>query len=311
MNKKLTYSILIIFLALSLVGCQVAQAATATSSQPPAGTMTAAMNRPQAAAATATASPTAKPTAAPTATAVPVMASAEAAAKTYFAALQKKDFTAAAQVLSIFGLSSASLTRTTAATQLNELSVAGVSWSDFQIVDSQVFNESTILVHVRYKATASASTAAGAAAAPVATATAAAVKDELWPFRKEGSAWLYNWNNLIDIKTVDVTQQTWQHITVKPTYLARYSDRLEMHLMLLNQNEDVVYFTQDYDSLAVFHFDTQAVEADKTHKIVVSGLRTAYDEVITVKGLYTSFPNWVEVKKWSGYYVNPWYSFKF
>jgi len=68
---------------------------------------------------------------------------------------------------------------------------------------------------------------------------------------------------------------------------------------------------QAYDSLAVFHFGNQAVEADKTRKVVISGLRTSFDEAIVVKGLYTSYPKWVEIRKWKGYVVNPWYSFQF
>jgi hypothetical protein len=313
MNKKYILSSILVIVTLVLAGCQTSQVASAAS-QLPQGTPPAGFNPRQAAAvsATPTATATALPTATATATAQPVTAAAESSARAYFAALSKSDFSSASQLVSIFSLSFAQMTRSDAASKLSSLSKAGTTWSDLQIVGSQVFNDSVILVHVTYRtgstATATATPASQASATP---AAATNQKDELWPFRLENGQWLYNWNNLIDYKSLVIQSQVREHITIKPSQLVRYSDRIELHFMMQNQTSDVVYFVQSYDSLAVFHFGDQAVEADKTRPIVISGLRTSFDEVIVVKGLYTSYPNWVEIRKWKGYAPNPWYTFQF
>jgi hypothetical protein len=313
MNKKLVIFSLIVILALVLSGCQAATTANAAGPQgtPPAGFGP----RPgSAAAATATpaATATAKPTVTATATAQPVSAGAEATVKAYFDALVNKDFSAAAQYVSVYSLSYAQLTRSDAAGKLLALSKAGATWSDLQVLDSQLFSDGLVLVHVTYRinssATATPTVQASAAKTP---ATDVQLKDELWPVRLEAGQWLYNWNNLVDTRTVSVQSQTTEHITIKPTQLVRYSDRIELHFEMQNQTGDVVYFNQPYDSLAVFHFGDKAVEADKTLPVVISGLRTSFNEVIVVKGLYPSFPTWVEIHKWSGYVPNPWFSFQF
>jgi len=254
-----------------------------------------------------------------------VTAAAVSQAKAYFADLQNKDFTAASRLTSIVSLSYAGLTRPQAASSLQAQSLAGTTWSNLQIVDSQVFSDDTILVHVTYTAgtttgtatpqataTATLQIAASATAQASTSTTAAAQKDEVWAFRLESGSYLYNWDNLIDTKTVEVDAQTANHITIQPTQLVRFTDHLELHFMMQNKTSDVVYFVQSYDTLAIFHFGDQVVEAAKSdNQIVISGLRTAYDEKIVVKGLYTSYPTWVEIKKWQGYAPNPWYTFQF
>ncbi len=335
MNKKFIVSSIFVILALVLSACSTAAASTTSASsgtssgtrqafqgtrqaprgtfQPPSGTLPAGFQGQQSGTIVPTATATPRPTATSTPTATPVSAAAEASAKAYFAALQGKDFSAAAQLVSVYSLTFTEMVSSDVIDQLTAESQAGTTWSDLQIVGSQVLSDSMILVHVTYRT--------GAAATPVATATGTSQssttaqdtnqKDEWWPFKLENSQWRYNWNNLIDYKTLDLDAQTANHITIQPTMLVRYSDRIELHFMMQNKTSDVVYFVQPYDSLAVFHFGDQSVEADKSHSIVVSGLRTSFDEVIVVKGLFTSYPDSVEIKKYKGYYPNPWYTFQF
>jgi hypothetical protein len=342
MNKKMAFLSIIVILVLALSGCQAATSAqastTGSTSQfngtPPAGfsgTPPAGFNPGQASGASAAVTPNtasgpsaATATATPTntsrsATAVPVTAAAVSQAKAYFADLQNKDFTAASKLISIVSLSYAGLTRSQAASSLQAQSLAGATWSNLQIVDSQVFSDDTILVHVTYTVsatsgiptTASGPSAPTTASGPSAT-TATTQKDEIWAFRLEGGSYLYNWENFIDTKTVEVDAQTANHITLQPTKLVRFTDRLELHFIMQNKTSDVVYFVQSYDTLAIFHFGDQAVEASKNdNSIVISGLHTSYDEKIVVKGLYASYPTWVEIKKYTSYYPNPWYTFQF
>ena len=301
MKTKLSFLSLIVILTLVLTGCQAATSAQASSNGAFSGTPPAGFNPGGPFSSSTTATPTAaatpKPTATATATAQAVTAGAVSSATAYFTDLQNKDFTAASQFVSVASLSYAGLTRTQAAASLQSQSLAGAAWSDLKVVDSQTFGSNTTLVHVTYTLTQSG---------------AASQVDETWAFRQEGGSWLFNWNNFIDTKTVTVDAQTANHITVQPTVLVRYTDRIELHFMLQNKTSDVLYFVQSYDTLAVFHFGDQAVNArNADNKIVVSGLRTSYDEKIVVKGLFASYPSWVEIKKWQGYYPNPWYTFQF
>jgi hypothetical protein len=330
MIKKFSVFSILVILALVLSACSTAQASTSTTSassarqsargtfQPPSGTLPAGFPAAQGGTAVPTATATPQPTATSTPTATPVSASVEAAARAYFAALQAKNFNAAAQLVSVYSLTFAEMVRSDVASQLTAQSQAGATWSDFQVVGSQMLDDSTILVHVTYSSgaavTPTGSTSSASASSVNQTPGAAQstnLRDEWWPFRLESSQWLYNWNNLIDFKTLDLDSQTSNHITILPTMLVRYSDRIELHFMMQNRTSDVVYFVQPYDSLAVFHFGDLAVEADKSHSIVISGLRTSFDEYIAVKGLFTSYPDWVEIKKYQGYYPNPWYTFQF
>ncbi len=335
MYKKFTAFSILVILALVLSACSTAAASTSTTGsntsargtrqafsgprmapqgtfQPPSGTLPAGFPGSLDSAGTPTATATPKPTTTSTPTATPVTASAEASAQAYFAALQGKDFTAASQLVSVYSLTYAGMVCSDVVSQLTALSQAGAAWSNFQVVGSQVLDGSTILVHVTYRTGAAVTATAAANASQTPTAAQDTnQKDELWAFHLENSQWLYNWNNLIDYKTVDLKAQTSNHITILPTELVRYNDRIELHFMMQNQTSDVVYFVQQYDSLAVFHFGDQAIEADKSHSIVISGLRTSFDEYIAVKGLFTSYPNSVEIKKYKGYYPNPWYTFQF
>ncbi len=326
MIKKFSVFSMLVILALVLSACSSAAASTTAAGsgtriaprgtfqppsgtfQPPSGTLPAGFPQRQGSTATPAASATPVPTATATPTATPVSAAAEVSAKAYFAALQGKNFSAASQLVSVFSLTFAEMVRSDVVSQLSAQSQAGTTWSDFQILGSQVFSDSVTLVHVTYR---TGTTPTATAAASGTTGQDTNQKDEWWTFRLENSQWLYSWNNLIDYKTLDVASQVANHITILPTLLVRYSDRIELHFMMQNQTSDVVYFVQTYDSLAVFHFGDQSVEADKGHSIVISGLRTSFDEYIVVKGLFTSYPDWVEIKKYRGYYPNPWYTFQF
>jgi hypothetical protein len=107
-----------------------------------------------------------------------------------------------------------------------------------------------------------------------------------------------------------VAGQTTNGITVKPTELVRYSDRIELHMLMQNRISESMYFGQPNETLAVFHFGDQAVPAEQ-NRIILAGIHTYFDQVITVKGLFPNYPNQVEIRKWKSLQVPPWYTFAF
>ncbi len=246
-----------------------------------------------------TPTPQPSPLPSPTATATPLSAGdlaknqAAAALQTYFSALEKGDVNAAAQQLSIFSLEAYNMTADDAASALNTQRSAGTRWSNLQILDSRVFDPQTVLVHVRYS---------------LLVDQVNQDKDELWPMRLENSAWHYNWNNLIDFRTLTVDPQTTAGITVMPTQMRRFTDHLDLILLFQNHTNQPVVFGQANETLATFHFGDQSVVADHT-QIILDALRSRPDVTLTITGLYLDFPDSVVIRQWKNYNVKPWFTF--
>jgi len=251
----------------------------------------------------ATPTPTAEPiptgTPEPTPTAVSQTAGAEKAAQNYFAALQKGDFDAASRLVSTFSLTASKLTAGDAAAALTQQKAQGAKWSDLQVKDSQVFSDRTILVHVSYQLTT----------LDAKTGSEVQVeKDELWPFRLESKQWRYNWDNLIDFKTLDFEVQQTAGLTVTPLQLTRYSDRIRLTVLAQNGTNEAIVIGQSNQVLATFHFAGKDVEAENT-RYILDRLRSYPDVAIEVKGLFSSYPVSVDIVRWKSYQVAPWFTF--
>ncbi len=241
--------------------------------------------------------PTLQPT--PTATATPLSPEAQsqdqaaAALKSYFSALEQGDVNAAAQHLSTFSLQAYNMTATDAASALNTARSAGTRWSSLQVLDTRTFDAQTVLVHVRYSLVSDQVTQE---------------KDEFWPMRLENGAWLYNWNNLIDFRTLTVAPQLTAGVTVMPTQMRRFTDHLDLILLFQNHTNQPVVFGQINEILATFTFRDQTVQANQ-QQIILNPLRSKPDVTLTLSGFYTTYPDSVVIRQWKNYNVPPWYTF--
>ncbi len=247
----------------------------------------------------ATATPTLVPTEASTSTPTPTpdpTAGAVKAAQDYTAALQKGDFTSASKLISAFSLMVARMTTGDAA---DALAQQKTKWSGFQVKDGQVFDDHTILVHVLYQLTSP---------DPKTGKDVTASKDELWPFRLEYKQWLYNWNNVIDFKTLGFDSQFTAGLTLTPLQLTRYSDRISLTVLAQNSSNESIVIGQTNQILATFHFGDQVVDATQT-RYVFERMRSYSSVTIEVKGLFTSYPESVEIVKYKDYKVAPWFTF--
>jgi hypothetical protein len=234
---------------------------------------------------------TIRPTLTGTSTPVSNASLAETSAKTYFKALQDQDFKKAADQVSDFSLTVFNLTRADLVDDLTAQLTKGAAWTGLDVLDSEVFSETVIFVHVSYTKDTKSSKA-----------------DEVWPFRFEKGQWRYNWKNLIDFKSLQTQGQTMNGITVKPTEIFRYTDHLDIKMLVQNRTNDTIVFGQQNEILANFHFGEKTVEAEKV-QLIFSHLQSYPDVTIQVKGFYTQYPDSVDVRKWKNYNVKPWYVF--
>lgn len=286
--------------------------------------------------------PTQEPTAAATPNPDPAQlqgTEASAAARAYFDALSSGDTQKAADLLSSFSLMVFESTRGDAVSALQKEKIAGVRWSNLQIQGTQAFDTQTILVHVSYSVTqkdplskTAAPTATATKTSPVTTPTAAAkttsttapaktasvptptsapveTRDELWPFRLEYGSWHYNWKNLIDFRSMNTTAQTMNGITVMPLQLNRYSDRLQLTLLVQNRTNEAVVFGQANETMGTFHFGDQPVVAEKAQWIL-NPLRSVPAAALEAKGLFSTYPDTIEIRKWNNFNVKPWFVFQ-
>jgi hypothetical protein len=227
------------------------------------------------------------------------LAEAEKAAQDYFAALQSGNFDQASALVSEFSLMVAGLTHGDVAAQLNGASVAGSRWSDLKVKDSTNFDAKTALVHVVYQVSAKDAKTGE---------TLQKTQDELWPLRLENGKRLYNWNNVIDFKTLDVTEQTTAGLTVKPLQMTRFTDRLRLTLLVQNLTNDPIVLGQSNEILGAFKFGDEVKEAEKV-QFIFQRLRTYRDTNLEVKGLFNEYPNSIEIRRWKNIQVEPWFTF--
>ncbi len=247
---------------------------------------------------TTTPAPTSTPE--PTATSPSPTAGAVQAAQEYFAALQSGDFSAASKLVSSFSLLADRLTASDVVDALTQQKSAGAAWSNFQVVGSQVFTDNTVLVHVTYQLSS------------VDAKTGKTVQssvDEQWPFRYENSRWLYNWTNIIDFETLDSSAKLSNGLTITPLQLTRYSDKIRLTVLAQNSTAQAIVIGGTTNQLlGAFHFGSQTVEAVNT-RYILDSYRSYTNINIDAPGLFTSFPDAVELVKYKSTTAAPWFTF--
>lgn len=98
-------------------------------------------------------------------------------------------------------------------------------------------------------------------------------------------------------------------ITVMPLQLNRYSDRLQLTLLVQNRTNEAVVFGQANETMGTFHFGDQPVVAEKAQWIL-NPLRSVPAAVLEAKGLFSTYPDTIEIRKWNNFNVKPWFVFQ-
>lgn len=287
--RFLSLSILLVGLA----GCQAAPAPTPIPQPPVAAPAPSATARPA-----PTLPPTPEAAATPTATPDQTGPAVEAT-KAYFSALQAGDYVAASGWISRFSLLPESLTPAAASAELQAQLTDGQTWTDVQALGGQVFDAKTVLVHVTYTLSRR--------DGQTGKETAQAV-DEQWPVRREGSDWRVNRGKLIDYHTLDVPAQTTAGLTLQPKRLLRYSDHMRLVFLAQNGTNEAIVLGQPSEVLAAFSFGAQQVEAQPV-RLVFDRLRSYTDAAVEIIGLFPSYPERVEIRRWKNVHEAPWFTF--
>jgi len=234
----------------------------------------------------------------PTKTPVPVDPAKDTVQK-YYDALESKDAEGAARLISSYSLMVHEMTRSDAASQLQGRFVHGDTWTDLAINEQKAFDENTILIRLTYQFK------------NLETETGAVVEtqvDEWWPIRNENGQWLYNWENLIDFRTLEISEQTTAGMTIKPRQMTRYSDHICLTLLAQNQTNEPIVLGQVNETLATFVFGDKKVEAEQT-QFIFDRLRSYPSTDLIVKGLFPEYPDSVIIREWKNLQVEPWYTF--
>ena len=132
--------------------------------------------------------------------------------------------------------------------------------------------------------------------------------DVVWAFRLENGQWRYNWDNLIDFRTLSARSQTTGGVSMLPKEILRFSDHMQVNLLAQNRTNDPILFGQVNETLATLHFQGETVEVEPA-KIYLNPLRSYPDTAITFAGFYESYPDKLDIRTWKSYVVDPWYSF--
>lgn len=245
--------------------------------------------------ATATAAPVATSTPQPSPTPTSATAPAVQAAQDYFALLEKNDFEGAARLVSAFSLRTSKQTAGDVTAALAAQKQQGAAWSGLKVVDSQAFTDNTVLVHVTYQLSSNDKNVNQA-------------KDELWPFRFENNQWRYNWGNLVDFKTLSAPTKVTAGLTITPLMLIRYSDRITLTVLAQNGTNETIVIGSANQVLATFHFGDKSVEATNT-RYIFNSLRSYPSVTIDVRGLYTTYPDSVDLVKGKTSTYPAWFTF--
>ncbi len=97
-------------------------------------------------------------------------------------------------------------------------------------------------------------------------------------------------------------------VTVLPVQMNRYSDRIELSLLVQNRTNEGVVFGQVNETLGTFYFDGQPVVARETRWIL--NPNRSVPSQPRGKSLVHKFPEMIEIRKWKSYQVEPWYVFQ-
>ncbi|HEX9012922.1 MAG TPA: hypothetical protein VF813_05380, partial [Anaerolineaceae bacterium] len=97
-------------------------------------------------------------------------------------------------------------------------------------------------------------------------------------------------------------------LTIAPLKITRYSDHLTLTVLAQNATNEAIVIGTANQTLATFHFGSQAVDAVNT-RYILDSLRSYSNIDITVNGLYKTFPDSVDIIQYKNAQVKPWFSF--
>lgn len=202
-------------------------------------------------------------------------------------ALIKRDFNQAANSFSEYSLRLFNLTRQDIVIRYQTLDFKGWKLVDCRRLESKKFDDQTILIHLLMKEQ---------------TGEQEPQYYDGWQaLRLEEGQWLINWNDVIDALPMAVESQTVNGVTVQPTQLIRYTDKIRLLFNVGNANKRAAFWDLAGQKVATFNIADQTVIVrgvnETSFRIDAENTYTgAYAEV---PGLHTVYPTGVDLTNWT------------
>jgi hypothetical protein len=202
-------------------------------------------------------------------------------------ALIKKDFNQAANLFSEYSLRLFDLTRQDIVMRYQTLDFKGWKLVDCRRLESKKFDDQTILIHLLMKEQ---------------TGEQEPQYYDGWQaLRLEEGQWLINWNDVIDTLPMAVESQTVNGVTLQPTQLIRYTDKIRLLFNVGNANKRAAFWDLAGQKVATFKIADQTVIVrgmnETPFRIDAENTYTgAYAEV---PGLQTVYPTGVDLTNWT------------
>jgi hypothetical protein len=272
---------------------QAVQQATATARAEQAeATTQAEINRVQteqvAATATAQAAPTLTPTPrpalAPTWTPAAEPGPQEVIAA-YAEALRERDFEKAASLFSDFSLAAFGTNREAVQLEFEKRDFSGWRLLDYQIKGSRLLDEQTAMVQMFTKQQNS-------------EGEQPQTLDFYAALRYEEGQWRPNLNNILYHTQLNVPAQTVNDVTARPTWIARYTDKVQLFFSVVNGTDRNVVWGDAQEKTATFHFADQSQDVTFTHGYAVGANANLPNVTVYVAGFFDAYPTAVELFNW-------------
>lgn len=202
-------------------------------------------------------------------------------AKKYYEALKRDDYVEAVNLISEYSLSLTNSTREDVRISLDKAAFNGWKLLDYRIVESQILDERTALIHVLTKE----------------LMENEPQNYDFWvAFRKENGQWHLNLNSLVDDRTVDTTPQNINGVSVQPIQIIRYVDKVRIVLKIENTNQRGCFWGWAGDKVATFYFGEQAYDVQGS--LEIKSDRVYPDAYVELKGFYETYPNKILLSGW-------------
>lgn len=202
-------------------------------------------------------------------------------------ALIKKDFNQAANLLSEYSLQLLGLTRQDIVIRYHTLDFKGWRLVDCRLLESKKFDDQTMLVHLLMKEQ---------------TGEQEPQYYDGWQaLHLEGGQWLVNWNDVIDALPLAVESQTVSGVTVQPTQLIRFTDKIRLVFNVENANKRAAFWDLAGQKVATFYIADQAVGVRGVNATpFMIDAESSYTGVYAeVPGLQATYPTGVDLTNWT------------
>ncbi|MCE7988042.1 MAG: hypothetical protein DYG89_43310 [Caldilinea sp. CFX5] len=199
----------------------------------------------------------------------------------YLGALRQYDLPRAVSLISNYSLTVSGAKQEEIQRYLEKKFLDGWRLLDYQVIEARQLTDQTTLVHI----TGSSHVAANARQS----------FQEWYPLRLEEGQWRVNCNGVIDQVLLNIQPQTLNQVSVQPTSIVRYLDKLRVYLNVDSTNERIVLWGAEKEPGAKCRFTNHTVDLLVSVQIQPNSKKTFF---LDFAGWFLDYPVAVELLQW-------------